>query len=121
MGPRRPARSLRGRQRRPLLFLQEFVAQLSKPARAKEYEQIDYVPTQVVTEYLLRIYAKGRLVAGLLYPSALTSAPCVVLDVPHDRCVEQKPGWEAAGDGQLRLGLVPGSLETATRPGPPVA
>jgi hypothetical protein len=107
----------RGRQRRPLLFLREFVAQLSKPARVT-HEQIDYVPTQVVTEYLLRVFAEGRLVAGLLYPSALTGDPCFVLDVPHDRCVEQKPGWEAAEDGQLLLGLVPGSLETAIRPVP---
>jgi hypothetical protein len=109
----------RGRQRRPLLFLHQLVAQLSKPARAKEYEQIDYVPTQVVTEYLLRIFAKGQLVAGLRYASALTGDPCVVLDVSHDRCIEQKPGWEAAGDGRLRLGLVSGSTET--RQVPPVA
>jgi HEPN/RES N-terminal domain 1/RES domain len=102
----------RGRQRRPLLFLHEFVAQLSKPARAKEYEQIDYVPTQVVTEYLLRIFAKGQLIVGLLYPSRLTGEPCVVLDVPHNRCVEQEPGWEVAEDGRLRLGFVRRSIQT---------
>ncbi len=101
----------RGRLRRPLLFLHKLVALLSKPAQVT-HEQIDYVPTQVVTEYLLRIFAKGKLVVGLLYASALTGNPSIVLDVPHDHCVEQEPGWEASGDGRLRLGLVPGSIET---------
>jgi hypothetical protein len=107
--------SERSGQRRPLLFLHKLVAQLSKPARAT-HEQIDYVPTQVVTEYLLRIFAKGKLVVGLLYGSALTGDPSIVLDVPHDQCVEQEPGWEASGDGRLRLGLVPGSTETGPLP-----
>jgi hypothetical protein len=101
----------RGYQRRPLLFLHEFVRQLSKPARAT-HEQIDYVPTQIVTEYLLRIFAKGQRVAGLLYASALTGDTSIVLDVLHDQCVEQPPGWEASGEGTLQLGLVPESPET---------
>jgi len=101
-------------QRRPLLFLHKFVAQLSQPARAQEYEQIDYVPTQIVTEYLLRIFAKGQPVAGLLYPSALTGDTSAVLDVPHDNCVDPAgPGWD---DEKLRLVLVPGSLETKRVP-----
>jgi hypothetical protein len=64
----------RDRLRRPLLFLHKLVAQLSRPARVT-HEQIDYVPTQVDTEYLLRIFAKGKLVVGLLYASALTGDP----------------------------------------------
>lgn len=107
----------RDRQRRPLLFLHKFVDQLSKPARSKEYEQIDYVPTQIVTEYLLRIFAEGQLITGLLYPSALTGDTSVVLDVPNDQCVDQEPRWEANGDHErLRLGLVPGSLVTQPLP-----
>jgi hypothetical protein len=107
----------RGRLRRPLLFLHQFVTQLSEPARAREYEQIDYVPTQIVTEYLLRIFAKGQLVAGLLYASDLTGDASAVLDVPRDRCVDHRPGWEAdEEDGRLRLRLVPGSLETQPLP-----
>ncbi|UQA95890.1 hypothetical protein [Streptomyces halobius] len=49
--------SMLGRERahrhQPLLFLHKFADQLSEPARVM-YEQIDYVPTQIVTEYLLR-------------------------------------------------------------------
>ncbi|WP_433355883.1 HEPN-associated N-terminal domain-containing protein [Microtetraspora malaysiensis] len=98
-----------GRMRRSLIFLHDFREQLSKPARST-YEQIDYVPTQIVTEYLLRILGSGRSINGLLYVSALTGQTCAVLDVPADGCVEQNRGW--ADGGMLRLGLVPGSLKT---------
>jgi hypothetical protein len=100
----------RGRQRRQLLFLHQFVAQLSQPAR-ETYEQIDYVPTQIVTEYLLRIFAKGKLLTGLLYPSALTGATSAVLDIPHDHCVDRAPSVETDKEtGRPRLVLVAGSL-----------
>jgi len=94
---------------RYLRFLNSFTTALSEPARYT-YEQIDYVPTQIVTEYLLRIFLGGKGVDGLLYASALTGEVCAVLDVPHDRCVAQTPGWED-GD-ELRLGLSSGSLLT---------
>jgi len=107
----------RDRQRRPLLFLHKFVDQLSKPPRATEYEPIDYVPTQIVTEYLLRVFAKGQLITGLLYASVLTNDTSVVLDVSHDQCVDQEPRWEGNGEHTgLRLGLVPGSLATQPLP-----
>jgi len=82
---------------------------LSQPAR-ETYEQIDYVPTQIVTEYLLRIFLDGEGVDGLLYASALTGEVCAVLDVPYDRCVKQTPGWEDSDE--LRLGLSRGSQFT---------
>lgn len=97
-----------GHLRRPLIFLHSFVEELSKPAR-EMYEQIDYVPTQVVTEYLLRIFGQGQLVTGLLYKSSLTGRVSAVLDIPNDRCVGQEPGWADQG---LCLGLVPNSAET---------
>jgi hypothetical protein len=95
--------------RRQLLFLHRFVKQLSDRARP-QYEQIDYVPTQILTEYLLRVYEKGRLVHGLLYASSITGGMSAVLDVANDRCVEQAPAWRA-GDA-LRLGLVSTSVES---------
>jgi HEPN/RES N-terminal domain 1/RES domain len=101
----------RGGLHRPLLFLHQFVAQLSKPIRGRDYEQIDYVPTQVVTEYLLRIFGNGRAVCGILYPSALTGAACVVLDVPNERCVDT--GMSLPGD-KLGLWLMPGSVRSGT-------
>jgi hypothetical protein len=98
-----------GSEWRYIRFLNSFAAALSEPAR-DTYEQIDYVPTQIVTEYLLRIYLGGKGVDGLLYASALTGGVCAVLDVPSTQCVEQTPDWDA--DNKLRLGLAPRALFT---------
>jgi hypothetical protein len=103
----------RARVRRPLMFLHAFVRHLSEPAR-ETYEQIDYVPTQIVTEYLLRIFGHGELVKGLLYKSSLTGGVSAVLDVPNDRCVEREPGW--AVEQGLRLGLLTNSAELRSVP-----
>lgn len=97
-----------GGMRRFLLFLHRFRDQLSAPARST-YEQIDYVPTQIVTEYLLRIFGNGALVDGLLYASALTGRVSAVLDVPASRCAGQVTGWDAGAE--LRFGLVQDSVE----------
>ncbi|GGG27538.1 hypothetical protein GCM10007304_46710 [Rhodococcoides trifolii] len=49
-------------------FLREFVADLTKPIELDGREHIDYVPTQVFTEYLKTAHP-GRL-DGLMFPSA---------------------------------------------------
>jgi hypothetical protein len=95
--------------RHPLVFLQSLISQLRRPARER-YEHIDYVPTQVVTEYLLHSYSQRRPIRGMLYSSTLTGRPSAVLDIPNDRCVEYEPGWADASE--LHLGLVPGSVHT---------
>lgn len=97
-----------GAMRRQLSFLHHFVAQLSDRARPL-HEQIDYVPTQIVTEYLLRVHGEGQSADGLLYGSSITGDVCVVADVPNDRCVE------SAGITALpSFALVPGTVSTRT-------
>jgi hypothetical protein len=102
-----------GEHRRAIMFLRRFANELSKPARAS-HDQIDHVPTQVVTEYLLRIFGRHRPVVGLLFGSSLSHGVSGVLDVPHERCVAQEPNWK--DDESLRLGLVEGSVRTIPTP-----
>ncbi|MEU2113849.1 HEPN-associated N-terminal domain-containing protein [Streptomyces sp. NPDC019507] len=104
----------RAAERRPLMFLRDFAAELSAPARST-FEQIDYVPTQVVTEYLLHVFRPEAPVSGLLYSSSLTSKVAAVLDVPNERCND--PGAEASGEDDGRLALV---LDSASRHTVPV-
>ncbi|WP_433355887.1 HEPN-associated N-terminal domain-containing protein [Microtetraspora malaysiensis] len=104
-------------RRRPLRFLRDFVADLRKPVDDGR-EQIDYIPTQVVTEYLLRIFsAPNGPVAGLLYTSATENGDCAVLDVPHERCIEALDDRD--DEDRLCLALVPGSLVIRAVPQPP--
>ena len=103
-------------KRRDLIFLHDFVEQLKKPARST-HEQIDYVPTQVLTEYLLKVFLDGQVVVGLLYPSAQTDGVSAVLEVSHDHCIEMDA--PAHNDEQLCLRLEPGSKTTVSVPASP--
>jgi len=94
-----------GALRRELVFLNRFVGQISDRARP-DWEAVDYVPTQIVTEFFLRIYEpEGLPVSGLIYRSAITGAKAIVLDVPNNQCVEQLGDWRADPHNELRLGL----------------
>jgi hypothetical protein len=95
--------------RRDFMFLRSFAAQLSLPAR-DTLEQIDYVPTQVLTEYLLKILDRPSCPVGLLYRSAIDNQVSVVMNVPREHCRQQGPGWTQLNG--LHLGLQPDSQTT---------
>lgn len=59
-------------QREGLLFLSRFVIEISKPVRKDGREHIEYVPSQVVSEYFaLSFQANGQPLDGIAYPSAV--------------------------------------------------
>ncbi len=97
----------RGRRWREFRFLHEFVGRISQPVE-KAMEQIEYVPTQIVTEYLLKIFRAGE-VDGILFRSAVNGEVDVVLDVPNERCFDQVPDERPP---KLSLRLVEGSMRT---------
>ena len=76
-----------GSMRRQIRFLNMFVQQLSDRVEP-DHEQIDYVPTQIVTEYLLHVHDGGERVRGLIYESSLADGACVALDVPNAHCID---------------------------------
>ncbi len=71
-----------------IIFLRYFVTELSKPIVKDGREHIEYVPTQIVTEYFRRVYpAKhGIDVKGIIYPSSRSSGgkSCVVFATAAD-------------------------------------
>lgn len=82
-------------------FLRDFIAKISQPIGSGR-DQVDYVPTQVMTEYLLRIHWGQGDVSGIRYPSATDAAgKCVVIDVPNEDCLEA--GAEKEDRLQLEL------------------
>lgn len=59
-------------QREGLLFLNRFVEEISKPVRKDGREHVEYVPSQVVSEYFaLGFQANGQPLDGIAYPSAV--------------------------------------------------
>ena len=80
-------------ERDPLRFLHEFVRKSTKSIRKDGREHVDYVPTQVVTEYFRHIFKTddGNCLHGILYPSATgTGGVCCVLFVTSAACTEDK-------------------------------
>ena len=69
-----------------LTFLRDFADELSKPVRHDGAEHIEYVPTQVVTEYLRWIPLVP--IDGLAYTSAQNGGTCVVIFADADACTD---------------------------------
>lgn len=101
-----------------LIFLHDFAADLAKPIALDGREHIEYVPTQVITEYLR--YVSTNKVDGILYRSAQNRGVCCVLfcdtrncrdpDQEQDRFV---PSWLLLHPDTVhavRVLAVPGSL-----------
>lgn len=100
-----------------LIFLHSFVRDLSKPKKKDGREHTEYVPTQIVTEYIRHSFRRydGQLVRGILYPSSrvpggtacvlfFTREDCGVL--PRDHFGEGKKQW---------LRFIKGSAKTFNR------
>jgi hypothetical protein len=95
-----------GRERHfDVRFLHDFAADLGKPIVLDGREHIDYVPTQVVTEYLRWI--PDFALDGILYRSAQNGGVCCVLFCDATGCAD--PG---ALTGESRLQLQPGSVRS---------
>jgi hypothetical protein len=92
-----------------LRFVQGFVHDLQRSIAKDGREHVDYVPTQIVTEYFRRTFL-DRNVDGLLYPSAKNDGGvCCVLFVERNQCVDIAPDWPARNDV---LGLDPSTVVT---------
>lgn len=63
-----------------VIFLSHFVADIRKPVVEDDIPEIEYVPTQLVCEYLAQVFSSdGKPLDGLIYPSALAAGKNLVL------------------------------------------
>jgi len=92
---------------RVVRFLNHFARDLSRPVALDGSEHVEYVPTQVATEYLR--YALG--VDGIRFASSLTDGANVVLFVATTACCDER-----AADAGSVLELVSGSVTTQPLP-----
>jgi hypothetical protein len=80
-----------GHMRSILKFMHSFVADLSRPISKDGMEHIDYVPTQVFTEYIRYLYVsiEGDHILGIIYPSAKKEGgKSIVLFLENDACCD---------------------------------
>jgi hypothetical protein len=88
-----------------LLFLHEFARDLSEPVVLDGREHIEYVPTQVVTEYMR--WLPDVAIDGLLFTSAQNSGTSCVIFCGPEGCAD--PGKET---DETMLRLIDDSLQT---------
>lgn len=101
--------------RAPVRFMRAFSEQLSQPISRDDVEHIEYVPSQVATEWFRDVFiANGRTrVDGLVYRSARRAAgACCVMFVGPDAVCDACPGWQDDAGKLLALE----SAETRRRP-----
>jgi len=94
-----PVPSIFDRDRRTLrsgiMFLHRFVEEVKLRVTKDGTEHLEYVPTQVVTEYFRHVFkaADGSIVRGILYPSSIEDGgDCCVLFFEADQCSDQRGG-----------------------------
>ncbi|MDH4081302.1 MAG: HEPN-associated N-terminal domain-containing protein [Nitrospira sp.] len=96
------------RHLRPAIgFLEDFVEELTRPITKDGREHIEYVPTQIVTEYFRHVFKtpSGKPVRGILYHSShIDEGICCVLFLENENCCETTPGWKV--DEKNCLGLI---------------
>jgi hypothetical protein len=84
------------RDSRPdIIFLHHFMRDLGAPVTKDGREHIDYVPTQIVTEYIRHLYKHPDygIVRGILYRSAKGEGSCCVFFFDREQCCDIKRGW----------------------------
>ena len=74
--------------REQALIVRAFVEAISTAVNKDGQEHIDYVPSQVVCEYLAQVFepGEGRRLGGLIYPSSVQCGGKNLVVFPEDRC-----------------------------------
>lgn len=86
-----------------LRFLHAFADDISGPIARDGREHIDYVPTQIVTEYFRRVFltADGVALDGIVYRSSKNEQRAVVLFCENRGCIDA--GAPVRADTMLQL------------------
>lgn len=78
---------------RPLIrFLIDFLKDFTKGVPKDEYAHVEYVPTQIVTEYFRHVFrtVDGKQLDGIVYPSSKQNAQAaIVVFADNNACVEK--------------------------------
>jgi hypothetical protein len=80
-------------------FLHRFVREITRPIPRDNRVHIDYIPTQVVTEYFRTVYDGSRNLDGIVFPSARNpSGKNLVLFSKSSDIIQENVGWSARVD-----------------------
>lgn len=97
--------SNRRQEREELLFLESFVEEIKKTIEKNGTEHIEYVPSQVVSEYFALVFeaSNGQCLDGVLYPSAVQRGGHNLVLFPTKRGFEREFDQVEFIDGLIKL------------------
>ncbi len=73
-------------------FIKRFTEEISKPLMENDLDHLDYLPSQIVTEYLkVMCRYQGSSIDGIIYKSAQGDGKCIVLFVENEQCYDHQP------------------------------
>ncbi len=78
--------------RNDIKFLIDFITDFTKPIERSDRAHIDYVPTQIVTEYIRHVFRTegGGQIDGVVYPSSKNEGKnAIVIFANSEQCIEQ--------------------------------
>ena len=104
--------------REKVRLLSEFASVIAEPIQKDDKEHIEYVPTQIVTEYFRHVFTvEGTApIDGIMYRSSRRSGGvCYVVFVDNEHCADAEIGSE---HGELHLLLPPDAVQVF---GPPLS
>jgi hypothetical protein len=92
-------------------FLRKFVNDLSKPIQRDGRQHIEYVPTQVFTEFVRHIMKgpEGISIQGLRYSSSQNGRPCYAIFATQAQCLPARGPLDST---KQILEFIPGSQKT---------
>jgi hypothetical protein len=85
-------------------FLLDFIDDFTKPIDRKDRAHVDYVPTQIVTEYIRHVFEcnNGDRIDGVVYPSSKHKGKkAIVIFANSEQCVDVDESFSA--DALLKL------------------
>jgi len=94
-------------KRDDISFLSDFITDFSKPIERQDKAHIDYVPTQIVTEYFRHIFKSkdGSEISGVIYPSSKNNGKkAIVLFASSKQCIDSDSA--SIKESMLRLDSV---------------
>lgn len=86
------------------MFINDFIKEISKPVLKDGNHNIEYIPTQLITEYLrYNFLHKGTNVDGIMYKSSVNNADVsYALFVDNEHCINKDEQFD---DKELYLML----------------
>lgn len=105
--------------RAPIIFIKSFIEDLSKEIKKDDREHIEYIPTQIVSEYFKLIFKDktqedSKNIKGILYPSARhEGGKSCVLFFQDTHCIQDDESKsESKSESEKWLKMISSTKET---------